>query len=202
MIRACFSVPPRRSRGARFRSVDAAWPCPCRETRRKEEDVVKKPLRRKRPAKKATTKPAPAKRDSRPALRLDHSQMDHGAMPEPSPATPTETPDADEHSQIDHSAMRDGSTGHARHGHADHGAMTGALGPYPMERESSALRGSPIIRAHRLMSESGDGCYGPRRAQPGLRPSVRPAARAPTGVRVGHADGHGTAPASAMARCN
>ena len=57
----------------------------------------------------------------------DHSTMDHGAMPMPPDSSPTPVTD---HSAMDHGAM-------AGMEDAGHDAMKGALGPYPMERESS-----------------------------------------------------------------
>ncbi|MEO8547380.1 MAG: hypothetical protein ABI422_03325 [Sphingomicrobium sp.] len=86
-------------------------------------------------------------------MTAGHSTMDHGAMPmpsqgEPSPATAPMAPM--DHAQMDQPAMPGMD-------HAGHGAMTGAFGSYPMERESSGTAWQPDSSAHMgLMSESGD----------------------------------------------
>lgn len=96
--------------------------------------------KKKAPAKPAATKAPPS---SKPAT-VDHSTMDHGAVPmpaEPAPAASTPMPPVDQ-SQMDH---------------AGHGSMTGALGPYPMERESSGTAWQPDKSEHMgLISQTGD----------------------------------------------
>jgi len=74
---------------------------------------------------------------------MDHSQ--HGTMP--MPAEPGAAPAM----PMDHGQMAMGE-------HTGHGmAMTGALGPYPMERESSGSAWQPDASAHiGLMKMSGD----------------------------------------------
>jgi hypothetical protein len=86
-------------------------------------------------------------------MQTGQSQMDHGTMPMGMPETPAQA--SVDHSQMDHSAMqRDGM---AAGEHAGHEAMSGALGPYPMQRESSGTAWQPDTSEHMgLMSQSGD----------------------------------------------
>ena len=126
----------------------------------KAKAAAKKPAAtRKAPVKKVAAKLAPAKPapssappPSEPAI-IDHSTMDHGAMAmpaEPAPATAAETPIPMDHSQVDHAAMPGMD-------HAGHTAMTGALGPSPMERESSGTAWQPDNSEHMgLMRAAGD----------------------------------------------
>jgi hypothetical protein len=113
----------------------------------KKKAVVKKPAAtRKAPVKKVAAKPAPAKPEPNPAPPpseppvIDHSTMDHGAMAmpaEPPSATAAETP-----MPMDHAGPM---------------AMTGALGSYPMERESSGTAWQPDNSEHMgLMNSAGD----------------------------------------------
>jgi hypothetical protein len=80
-----------------------------------------------------------------PATPMDHSQMQHGTMPaQPDPGAAPMPPD---HSQIDHSQMGHAATPTGEHaGHEM--AMTGALGRYPMERESSGTAWQPDTSEH------------------------------------------------------
>ncbi|MEO5611586.1 MAG: hypothetical protein ABIT68_02305 [Sphingomicrobium sp.] len=121
-----------------------------------------------RPAKAAAT-PAPPPRE--PAT-IDHSTMDHGAMPMPVETPPVTAPIAPlDHSQMDHGttdqAPMPGMDQPASAGGPqpamvgmDHGglmAMTGVLGPYPAERESSGTAWQPDASTHTgLMSQYGD----------------------------------------------
>jgi hypothetical protein len=78
--------------------------------------------------------PAPPQK---PAVE-DHSAMDHAEPAQPAPA--------------DHSAM-----GHGAADASGHGAMTGALGPYPMTREASGTAWQPDNSEHMgWMGQSGD----------------------------------------------
>jgi hypothetical protein len=85
-------------------------------------------------------------------MPMDHSQMQHGTMQMPAqPAQGGQMP-------MDHQHM--GQTGQMNmpmSEHAGHGmAMTGALGSYPMERESSGTAWQPDASAHQgLMTKSG-----------------------------------------------
>ena len=129
----------------------------------------KKPAARKAAPKKAAAKKAPARkapiRKPAPVLAkppapqaaatppvepplpvaptpMDHTTMQHGEMPMPP------TPD---HSQMNHGAAA------AAPDHGGHGAMVGALGPYPMARESSGTAWQPDVSEHAgLMVSHGD----------------------------------------------
>ena len=130
----------------------------------KKKAVVKK----KAPAKKAATvraaaKPQPQAEPASAPPDVDHSTMDHSAMPMPSePAqTPvTVAPAPVDHSQMDHSQMDHGDIDQPASGggeHATHAAMKGALGPYPVTRESSGTAWQPDNSEHLgLMTGSGD----------------------------------------------
>jgi hypothetical protein len=155
---------------------------PAPSAKKKPSANKKKAPAKKTPVKKAATKNATAKAaaskkvstkpgaqaepqpqaSSGPAT-MDHSTMDHGNMPMPAELTPAPTeaptPPADhsqmDHSQIDHAPMDQGAMASGEH--SGHGAMTGALGPYPMTRESSGTAWQPDNSEHMgLMSESGD----------------------------------------------
>ena len=134
-----------------------------------KKKVVKKAVVKKAPAKPATTRKAnvgasaASKPPAAPAeVPVDHSTMDHGptaptALPPP-PATSPPTPPVD-HSQMDHSQMGHQPTAEpmAQGEHGGHGAMTGAMGPYPMERESSGTAWQPDASDHSgLMGQAGD----------------------------------------------
>ena len=92
-------------------------------------------------------------------MPMDHSQMDHDGQPMP----------MGEHG-----------------GHMGHMEMTGALGPYPMEREASGTAWQPDTSEHMGLHdhERRLDADGPRRAEPRLRPSVGPARRR-QGLRAG-----------------
>lgn len=118
-----------------------------------KKTVSKKAVPKKAVAKKAAPKPAAAA----PEPPMDHSQMDQGAMdmPPATPAPPAATPMPMDHSTIDPSAM--GGMDMAAGAHSGHGDMAGALGPYPMERESSGTAWQPDDSEHiGLMKTSGD----------------------------------------------
>jgi hypothetical protein len=149
-----------------------AMPTPVKPAAKKKA-ATKKPAARKAAAKRPSAahsdhkqtaaEPAPmpgmampgsqATANSSPEpMPMDHSQMDHGAMPMPAePAPKAEA--AMDHSQMDHGAMNMPMGEHAGH----EMTMTGALGAYPMERESSGTAWQPDASEHTgLMSMSGD----------------------------------------------
>jgi hypothetical protein len=77
---------------------------------------------------------------------MDHSQMQHGTMPMPA------VPQPGGHGSMDHGQAAEPMGGHAGHDMV----MTGALGSYPMERESSGTAWQPDTSEHLgLMSMSG-----------------------------------------------
>ena len=92
-----------------------------------------------------TPEPSDADASKHDPSIMDHSQMGHEAAEQPSMETPTPTSD---HSQMDHSAT--GQTMTAED-HSGHGAMTGALGPYPMARESSGTAWQPDTSEHQAL---------------------------------------------------
>jgi hypothetical protein len=90
---------------------------------------------------------------------MDHSQMQHGTTPMPAqPHAGSQEPMAMpmDHQHMDHGQM--GQKNMPMSGHAGHEMdMKGALGPYPMERESSGTAWQPDTTAHQgLMKMSGD----------------------------------------------
>jgi hypothetical protein len=89
--------------------------------------------------------PAPGPETPMPT---DHSQMQHGTMPMPAQPAPGGQPSTPmEHRHIDHSQM--GQKDMPMGQHAGHEmTMTGALGPYPMERESSGTAWQPDTSEH------------------------------------------------------
>lgn len=109
--------------------------------------------------KKGGQQPPAAKVEPRTAGSVptaDHGSMpmDHGAMsmpPQPATGTP---PLSMDHSSMDHSAMNHATmSDHGRH----QMAMTGALGSYPLERESSGTAWQPDASEHAgLMAMKGD----------------------------------------------
>ena len=116
---------------------------------------------------KTATKPHKAVSPvSKPATPMDRMTMPmgHGAMQmpaEPAPRGPTPTPlpmdhQTMDHGQTDHSQMDQMSMPMAVH--SDHGmAMTGTLGSYPMQRESSGTAWQPDTTEHMGLHEmSGD----------------------------------------------
>ena len=103
------------------------------------------PAAKKAPTMKkpATEKPAAKTAPARSKPVVDHSTMDHGAHPPAGEVVPTAPVD---HSQMDHGAD-----------HGGHSEMTGALGRYPMTRESSGTAWQPDASEHMgLMSKAGD----------------------------------------------
>lgn len=145
-----------------------------------KKPAPKKPATKKPAAKKVAPKKKPvaarpkaaAPETAPPAMPMNHSQMGHGATPRdqspPVVAVPMD------HSQMDHGAMTMPETGavapskeHARmehaaatptNGHNGHAMpMTGALGSYPMTRESSGTAWQPDDSEHAgIMEMSGD----------------------------------------------
>ena len=125
--------------------------------------AVKKTASKKAGPNKASAKNAAPKAAEPP---MDHNQMDHGVMPMTMPMTsPQAAPDAETSLPMDHSTMDHSSTDHGAMGgmdmagsaHGGHGGMTGAFGPYPMEREASGTAWQPDNSEHMgLMSSSGD----------------------------------------------
>ena len=149
----------------------------------KKKAVAKKPAAKKAPAKTtaAKKKPAAAKPKVAPipvqdphaghAMPTEQTPAppqphEHGTAPVPLP--PTAAPPAG-HSGMDHSQMGHSPAqpqpDHSQMGHAtplpgeqgDHGAMTGAFGPYAMNRESSGTAWQPDTSAHEALHvTSGD----------------------------------------------
>ena len=106
-----------------------------------------------KPTKPVTAKPASAQKPAE--MPMDHSQMEHGAMEHApavsapaDPATPMDHSQMD-HSQMDHLQMDQGTMPMNAGEHTGYGmAMTGALGSYPMERESSGTAWQPDTTEH------------------------------------------------------
>ena len=83
-------------------------------------------------------------------MPMDHSQMQHGTMPMSSqPATGAQTPMT---MPMDHSQMTHGEMGQMNMPMGEHAghemAMSGALGSYPIERESSGTAWQPDTSEH------------------------------------------------------
>ena len=124
--------------------------------------VAKKPS--SKPAAKMTaTKKAPAKSAAKSQrATIDHSQMDHSQMDHamPMPSEPVQEPGAEAAAPIEHSQMNHTTMGHdemAAGKHVGRAEMTGALGPYPMTRESSGTAWQPDASEHMgFMSKAGD----------------------------------------------
>ncbi len=120
-----------------------------------EKPAAKKPAQKKAAAKKATAKPATAHTGHKgpngatePAMTMPMDHSRHGTTSTPSQPAPSAEMPMD-HSQMgqmpmDHRQMQMGE--HA--GHAGAMAMTGAFGPYPMERESSGTAWQPDNSEH------------------------------------------------------
>jgi hypothetical protein len=121
----------------------------------KKTPAARKPAA-KRPAAKAKTD-APKAADPHAghapqpqAAPVDHSTMQHG----PGHQAPAATPPTGE-PQMDHGQMQHGAAPAGEH--AGHEAMTAALGPYPMTRESSGTAWQPDMSGHMgPMIQSGD----------------------------------------------
>jgi hypothetical protein len=126
----------------------------------KNKGAAKKKAEKRAPTKKAAAKPVkattmPTGHGATPStaqpMPMDHSQMQHGTMPA--------QPDQGGEMPMDHQHM--GRTGQMSMPMGEHGghemAMTGALGSYPMERESSGTAWQPDASEHQgLMKMSGD----------------------------------------------
>jgi len=116
------------------------------------------PEKKAAPKKKATAKKSskakPVGASSQP-MPMDHSHMP--GMQMPMPAQPPAGA-ASAMPPMDHSQMGGmGGMPMEHGGHTGHVEMTGALGPYPMERESSGTAWQPDASEHMgLMSMSGD----------------------------------------------
>ena len=123
----------------------------------KEEDG-REEATKKAPARKPAAKTATRPMEPGMTMPMDHSQTGHaqmGQMP------------------MEHGQMQMGE-------HAGHAmAMTGALGPYPMERESSGTAWQPDTSGAHGLDEAGGrlDAHGARRSQPRLRSSIGPARR-------------------------
>ena len=107
------------------------------------------PAHSKSPAKRkpATRKPAPAAKP-KAAAPADNGMVGMPGMTMPAPAQSAPTPMPMDHSRMDQMSM-------AMPSHATHD-MTGALGPYPMQRESSGTAWQPDSSEHTgLMKMSG-----------------------------------------------
>ena len=119
-----------------------------------KKPATKKPAQ-EAPARRAAIKPVAVPMDHGSMPMTDHSQMEHGTMPISSQHAPA-APMGMDHSQMGHAdtAQMDMPMGEgARH----EMAMTGALGSYPMERESSGTAWQPDSSGDRgLMVHSGD----------------------------------------------
>ncbi|WP_206367692.1 hypothetical protein [Sphingomonas piscis] len=110
------------------------------------------------------------------AQSVDHGAMDHEAMghapaaphPDVTPGLTQTTPDPHAQHRVheaagtpeepsDHAPITDHSGHDMRTGHGDMPMMTGALGPYPMQRESSGTAWQPDTSEHHgLMGHRGD----------------------------------------------
>ena len=90
-----------------------------------------------------------------PALAQHSGHEGHGAEPATVPEPPAEADHSQmDHSQMDHSAMGQDAPADD---HSQHGQMTGALGNYPMTRDSSGTAWQPDNSAHMgSMYQSGD----------------------------------------------
>ena len=131
---------------------------------KKKPATKKSPAKKKAPARKKASakKAAPKTGETRPmegmamptgagasppasqSMPMDHSQMGHGAMPMPMPSQPS--------SGGQMTMPMDHQMGQMNMPMSEHGghqmAMTGALGPYPMERESSGTAWQPDTSEH------------------------------------------------------
>jgi hypothetical protein len=121
-------------------------PMPAKPTAKK-----KAPAKKNAAAKKAARTAAPARKAAEQPMPMDHSHMGNmPAQPAPGGKMPMD------HSQMDHGHM--GQMNMPMGEHAGHEmAMNGALGRYPMERESSGTSWQPDTSEHMgLMKQSGD----------------------------------------------
>jgi hypothetical protein len=99
----------------------------------------------------------------------DHTAMHHGSEHQPSEPGAAATEHPMDHPTMDHGTMGDATMDHggmnqgtmgqgamASGEHGKHGAMAGALGPYPMQRESSGTAWQPDSSGHMgVMTQSG-----------------------------------------------
>ena len=117
-----------------------------------KKPAARKPSAKKAPAKKAPAREAPADKPAPPKPVVDHSKMHHSTLPAPAAPAPLAPVD---HSEMDHGAI--GETANAAVDHTSHSGMTGALGPYPMTRESSGTAWQPDSSGHMgSMSKAGE----------------------------------------------
>ena len=121
-----------------------------------KKPVAKKPVVKKPVAKKVVTKkPAPNKPAAKTAVPAEPVHQHQPPVAEPSPA-----PSAPAAPTVDHSAHAPAPSGEpdaATANHAGHDALGGALGPYPLNRESSGTAWQPDTTEHSgLMGSSGD----------------------------------------------
>ena len=125
--------------------------------------ALKKAAAKKAPAtKKAAVEPSHVDaQDAAPAAPAEPMDamdmpMEHHAAPPPETGAAASAPMPMDHSQMDHSQMNHEAMP-AMSGHSGHGAMAGALGPYPMTREASGTAWQPDSSEHSgLMTMSGD----------------------------------------------
>jgi hypothetical protein len=122
-----------------------------------KKPVAKKPVAKKKAA--TTTRPTASHAGQTPATGT--APMEGMSMPmEHGGAQPPVQPMPMDHSQMDHSQMEHSQSGGMTMPmgeHSSHGAMAGALGPYPMTREASGTSWQPDTSNHMgLMSQSGD----------------------------------------------
>src|SRR5688572_2494002 len=83
---------------------------------------------------------------------MEHMVTGQDATPNPRAPAPAAPVD---HSQMGHATVEHGATAATDHG--GHDDMTGALGPYPMTRESSGTAWQPDASEHMgIMSKAGD----------------------------------------------
>jgi hypothetical protein len=104
----------------------------------------------------APKKPAAKPKQKAPAPAAPVEQQHREAAPATS-ADETKQPEAmpTDHSQMDHSTMQHDAM--TVGDHAGHGAMSGALGPYSMQRESSGTAWQPDTSGHmEWMGQNGD----------------------------------------------
>lgn len=149
------------------KKAPAKDPAAKKKSSAKKTDGASKPT-----AKKTATKKTVAKHSHQPSTPGMTMPMDYGSVPmSQQPAQSGSTTPMD-HSQMQHGTLPmpaqppAGSQGSASmpmsHQHMDQGpghrmSMTGALGPYPMERESSGTAWQPDTTEHQgLMKMSGD----------------------------------------------
>ena len=165
-----------------------------RDQEKARRRLLSKSSRRKNPRIRKRSAKKPAHNAQPPPMPMDRGRM---TMPMPDTSSGEATPPGTgamptmDHDQAGAMPMQHGAmAGHDM-------AMTGALGPYPMERESSGTAWQPDTSEHMglMIDERRLDADGARRAQP-RRTTISPA-RAATTRRFAsrHADGHGAAAA-------